>query len=65
MSQQLAMIVKKDDQLPVKPDETVPYNLEAEQSLLGILLLDNSMMESVQRFLALLSLCRWHPCQNL
>ncbi len=52
MSQQLTLISQKDDSLlPLKPEEQVPYNLEAEQSLLGILLLDNSIMETVSDFL--------------
>lgn len=34
-----------------KREETVPYNLEAEQNLLGILLLNNQSLESVSDFL--------------
>lgn len=51
MPQELSIIANNNTLLPAKPEEQVPYNLEAEQSLLGILLLDNSMMETVSDFL--------------
>lgn len=51
MPQELSLITKNGTTLPVKTEEQVPYNLEAEQSLLGILLLDNTMIETVSDFL--------------
>ncbi|WP_032112602.1 replicative DNA helicase [Candidatus Paracaedibacter symbiosus] len=51
MSKELSIIAKTDAFVPTKHEEQVPYNLEAEQSLLGILLLDNSRMEAVSEFL--------------
>lgn len=37
--------------LPTRVDQEVPYNLEAEQGLLGILLLDNRIVERVGDYL--------------
>jgi replicative DNA helicase len=37
--------------LAVKNEDAPPYNLEAEQGILGVLLLDNSMMERVGDYL--------------
>ena len=40
--------IQKDDE---KTEQTIPYNLEAEQSLLGALLLNNQVYEKVSDFL--------------
>lgn len=37
--------------VPVRSDDAPPYNLEAEQGLLGVLLLDNSTLERVGDYL--------------
>ncbi len=42
---------QQNTMLAVKNDDAPPYNLEAEQGILGVLLLDNSMMERVGDFL--------------
>ena len=40
-----------DSTSPLKPGQDVPYNLEAEQGILGILLLNNRYMEHVSDYL--------------
>lgn len=51
MAQELSIIGSSSSLLATKSDDQVPYNLEAEQSLLGILLLNNGLIETVSEFL--------------
>ncbi len=50
------------------PDDTFrtpPHNLEAEQALLGAILVNNEACDRVSSFLAARSFLRSHPCPHL